>query len=79
MKRPATWQDVFVLFQILWHTITGEEGMAVSAIARYGGKQLVGAMLVLIGVLLIFLCMPLQVFVIALGIVLAGTGLLLLR
>ena len=79
MKRPAVWQGAFVLLWILWHTITGEEGMTVSAFMRYGGKHLLGVMLVLLGVLLIFLCMPLQVFVIALGVVLAGTGLLLLR
>ena len=72
MKRPAVWQGAFVLLWILWHTITGEEGMTVSAFMRYGGKHL-------LGVLLIFLCMPLQVFVIALGVVLAGTGLLLLK
>lgn len=47
--------------------------------SRCGGRQMLGAALVLVGVLLIFLCMPLQVFVIALGVVLAAAGLLLLR
>ena len=52
--------------------------MRVSAY-RYRGKHLLGALLVLIGVLLVFCSMPLQVFVIALGVALAGVGLLLLR
>lgn len=50
-------------------------------VSAYGcsRRHLLGAMLVLIGVLLVFVCMPLQVFVIVLGVVLAGIGLLLLR
>ena len=46
---------------------------------KYGMKHLTGTLLVLIGVLLVFCSMPLQVFVIMLGVVLAGIGLLLLR
>lgn len=46
---------------------------------RYGGKHLLGALLVLVGVLLVFCSMPLQVFIIVLGVALAGIGLLLLR
>lgn len=45
----------------------------------YGRKRLLGAGLVFVGILLIFLCMPLQVFVIVLGAVCAGIGLMLIR
>ena len=45
----------------------------------YGMKHLAGAVMVLVGVLLVFCSMPIQVFVVALGVVLAGIGLLLLR
>ena len=47
--------------------------------SRCARRQLLGIALVLSGVLLVFLCMPLQVFVIALGVVLAAAGLFLLR
>ena len=44
-----------------------------------GGKgRFVGILLLLAGVLLVFLCLPMQFFVIALGVVLAAAGLLLL-
>lgn len=43
------------------------------------GKQLVGTALVLAGVLLVFLCLPVRFFVIALGVTLTAIGLLLLR
>ena len=49
------------------------------SVLRCDGRRILGAVLVLAGVLLVFVCMPLQVFVIALGVVLAGIGLLLLR
>ena len=46
---------------------------------RGSRRQLMGMLLVLVGVLLVFLCMPPEVFVIALGVVLAAAGLLLIR
>ena len=45
----------------------------------FGGRQLLGTIMVFIGILLIFLCLPLQVFVIVLGAALAGLGLFLIR
>ena len=45
---------------------------------RFDSRRILGAMLVLTGVLLVFVCMPLRVFVIALGVVLAAAGLCLL-
>ncbi len=44
-----------------------------------GGKRLAGALLALAGILLVFLCLPMQFFLIVLGIALAAAGLLLLR
>lgn len=45
-----------------------------------GGRgRLAGIILVLAGVLLVFLCLPVEVFVIALGVALAAAGLFLLR
>lgn len=53
-------------------------GMRVSVCG--GGKgRLAGMLLVLAGVLLVFLCLPMRFFVVALGVALAATGLLLLR
>lgn len=46
---------------------------------RCGGRRLLGAGLLFVGILLIFLCMPLQALVIVLGAVLAGLGLFLIR
>ena len=44
-----------------------------------GGKgRLVGMLLLLAGVLLVFLCLPMQFFLIALGVALAAAGLLLM-
>lgn len=43
------------------------------------GRALCGAILVLSGVLLIFLCLPARVILIALGAALAAVGLILLR
>ena len=43
------------------------------------GKRLAGVLLVLAGVLLIFVCLPARLFLIALGLALAVAGLLLLR
>ena len=48
------------------------------SVLRCDGRRILGAVLVLAGVLLVFVCMPLQVFVIALGIMLAAAGLYLL-
>ena len=48
------------------------------SVLRCDGRRILGAVLVLAGVLLVFVCMPLQVFVIALGIMLAAAGLCLL-
>ena len=42
------------------------------------GKRLAGMILVAAGVLIIFLCLPMRVFFIALGAALAASGLLLL-
>ena len=53
-------------------------GMRVRAM-RGGRRQMLGMLLVLAGVLLVFLCMPPEIFVIALGVVLAAAGLLLIR
>ena len=43
------------------------------------GKRLAGVLFVLAGVLLIFVCLPARLFLIALGLALAVAGLLLLR
>ena len=43
------------------------------------GRALCGAILVLSWVLLVFLCLPTRVILIALGIALAAVGLILLR
>lgn len=43
------------------------------------GKRLAGVLLVLAGVLLIFVCLPARLFLIALGLALAVAGFLLLR
>ena len=42
-------------------------------------RQMVGVLLVLSGVLIVFLCLPMEFFRIALGVALAAAGLLLLR
>ena len=43
------------------------------------GRALCGILLVLGGMLIIFLCLPARVILIALGIVMAAVGLILLR
>jgi len=43
------------------------------------GRRLLGAALALSGVLLVFLCLPLELLLIALGVALTAAGLLLLR
>lgn len=42
-------------------------------------RQMAGVLLVLSGVLIVFLCLPMECFLIALGVALAAAGLLLLR
>ena len=42
-------------------------------------RQMAGDLLVLSGVLIVFLCLPMEFFLIALGVALAAAGLLLLR
>ena len=42
-------------------------------------RQMAGALLVLSGVLIVFLCLPMEFFLFALGVALAAAGLLLLR
>ena len=42
-------------------------------------RQMAGVLLVLSGVLIVFLCLPMEFFLIALGVALAAAGLLLLR
>ena len=44
-----------------------------------GGKRLAGAFLALAGILIVFLCLPMQFFLILLGVALAAAGLLLLK
>ena len=47
---------------------------------RYcAARQLTGILLVLVGVLLVFLCLPMQFFLIVFGVALAVAGFLLLR
>ncbi|MBR3796963.1 MAG: hypothetical protein IKK34_13190 [Clostridia bacterium] len=43
------------------------------------GRKLVGTLLVLFGVLLVFLCLPVEFLLILLGVALAAVGLMLLR
>ncbi len=43
------------------------------------GRHLAGALLTAAGVLIVFLCLPMRFFLVALGILLAAAGLLLLR
>ena len=46
----------------------------------YGrGRQTAGIRLVIAGVLIVFLCLPMEFFLIALGVAMAAAGLLLLR
>lgn len=54
-------------------------GMRVSGCGCAKGRQLAGMLLVIAGVLIVFLCLPMQFFLIALGVVLTAAGLLLLR
>lgn len=42
-------------------------------------RQMADVLLVLSGVLIVFLCLPMEFFLIALGVALAAAGLLLLR
>ena len=42
-------------------------------------RQMAGVLLVLSGVLIVFLCLPMEFFLIAWGVALAAAGLLLLR
>lgn len=48
---------------------------------RYGcsGRRLAGGLLSLCGVLIVFLCLPMRVLCIALGVAMAAVGLMLLR
>ena len=47
---------------------------------RYGQiRRLIGAALAITGMLLVFLCLPIELLLIALGTVLTSAGLLLLR
>ena len=50
-------------------------------ITHYGweGTALAGVLLVIAGVLIVFLCLPMEFFLIALGVAMAAAGLLLLR
>ena len=49
-------------------------------IGRYcRSRQMTGVFLVLLGVLLVFLCLPMQFFLIVIGIGLAAAGFLLLK
>ena len=43
------------------------------------GRQLAGRLLVLCGVLIVFLCLPVRALFIALGVLLAAIGLMLLE
>ena len=55
-----------------------QEGMRMHV--RYCAvRQLTGILLVLVGVLLVFLCLPMQFFLIVFGVSLAVAGFLLLR
>ena len=46
----------------------------------YGrGRQTAGILLVIAGVLIVFLCLPMEFFLIALGVAMAAAGLLLLQ
>ena len=45
----------------------------------FHGRRLLGAALALAGVLLVFLCLPVELLILALGVALAAAGLLLLR
>ena len=53
-------------------------GMRVS-IRICQARQLTGVLLVLVGVLLVFLCLPMEFFLIVFGVALAAAGFLLLR
>ena len=46
---------------------------------RCAGRQLAGTALLLIGMLLVFICLPMEALVLVLGAALAAIGLLLLR
>ena len=46
---------------------------------RCTGRSLCGVILVLSGVLIVFVCLPMRLFLIALGVALAAVGLILLR
>ena len=45
----------------------------------YRGRQLLGSAMALCGILLVFVCLPMQFFLIVFGVVLAAAGFLLLR
>ena len=45
----------------------------------FHGRRFLGAVLALAGVLLVFLCLPVELLILALGVALAAAGLLLLR
>lgn len=45
---------------------------------RMQGRRLLGTLLALAGVLIVFLCLPVEFFLIALGVALTAVGLLLL-
>ena len=57
---------------------TNREGMRMRR-GCASGRQLAGCLLVLSGVFLVFLCLPMEFFLIVLGVALAAAGLLLLR
>ena len=61
-----------------WRIWIEQEGMRVGGC--YGrGRQTAGILLVIAGVLIVFLCLPMEFFLIALGVAMAVAGLLLLR
>ena len=61
-----------------WRHILMTEGMRMH-IRTCAARQLTGILLVLVGVLLVFLCLPMQFFLIVFGVALAAAGFLLLR
>ena len=61
---------------MIWQHILKQEGRHVRFCQI---RQLTGVLLVLVGVLLVFLCLPMQFFLIVFGVALAAAGFLLLR
>lgn len=54
-------------------------GDARGRMLRQGQTDRPGILLVIAGVLIVFLCLPMEFFLIALGVAMAAAGLLLLR